>query len=90
MKLKQSSIALTFGIFVALMHAVWMLLIFLGLAQTYLNWIFGLHLLSNPFMVLPFNFGAAVTLIIFTFVVGYVMGLVFAFIWNKTLAKSSR
>ncbi len=71
------------GVFVALVHVVWMLLIFLGLGQLYLNWIFGLHLISNPFVVMPFNFGAALILIIFTFVVGYVMGWVFAVIWNR-------
>ncbi len=71
------------GVFVALMHLVWMLMIYLGFGQWYLDWIFGLHLLSNPFVVMPFNFGAALTLIIFTFVVGYVMGWVFATIWNK-------
>lgn len=71
------------GVFVALMHALWMLLIFFGVAQLYMNWIFGLHLLTNPYTVLPFNWGSAITLIIVTFVVGYVMGWVFAFIWNR-------
>lgn len=71
------------GVFAALMHAVWMVLIYIGVAQTYMNWIFGLHLLTNPYKVLPFNWGSAATLIIVTFVVGYVMGWVFAFIWNR-------
>lgn len=82
MKLKVGATALVFGTVVALMHAVWMLMVFLGFGQTYLDWIFGLHLLSNPFTVLPFNFVSAVVLVIFTFVVGYVMGWVFAWIWN--------
>lgn len=83
MKLKTGSTAMVFGLFVALMHAVWMLMIFIGVAQMYMNWIFGLHLVSNPFIVMPFNFGSAVMLIIFTFVVGYIMGWVFAAIWNR-------
>lgn len=83
LKLVVGKTALVFGFFVALMHAVWMLLIFLGVAQFYLNWIFGLHLLSNPYLVLPFNFGTALMLVVFTFVVGYIMGWVFAFIWNR-------
>jgi hypothetical protein len=83
MKLKLGSTGMTVGFFVALMHAVWMLMIFLGLGQLYLDWIFGLHLISNPFTVQPFNFGSGLTLIVFTFVVGYVMGWAFAFIWNK-------
>ncbi len=83
MKLKTGPTALALGFFVALMHAVWMLLVFLGLAQTYMNWIFGLHLLTNPFIVLPFNLATALTLLVVTFAVGYLMGWVFAFIWNK-------
>ena len=74
---------MVFGVIIALMHAVWMLMVFLGVGQTYLNWIFGLHLLTNPYKVLSFNFGTAITLIIFTFVVGYVMGWVFAWVWNR-------
>lgn len=83
MKLKLGGTAMVLGIFVALMHAIWMLMIYLGLAQIYLNWIFGLHLITNPYKVLPFNFGTALTLIIVTFIVGYIMGWVFAFIWNR-------
>ncbi len=83
MKLKLGSTGMALGVFVALMHAVWMLAIYLGVAQMYMNWIFGLHLLTNPYRVLPFNFSAALTLIVVTFVVGYVMGWVFAFIWNR-------
>lgn len=80
MKLKAGPTALVVGIFVALMHAVWMLMIFFGFAQWYLNWIFGLHLITNPFTVLPFSLMSAIWLIVFTFVVGYVMGWVFAWI----------
>lgn len=83
MKLKAGPTALVVGIFVALMHAVWMLMIFAGIAQWYLNWIFGLHLITNPFKVLPFSLMSAIWLIVFTFVVGYVMGWVFAWIWNR-------
>ncbi len=83
MKLKTGTTALVLGLFFALMHAVWMLMIFLGIAKWYLNWIFGLHLLTNPYGVLPFNFGTALMLIVVTFIVGYVMGWVFAIIWNR-------
>lgn len=83
MKLHTSSTALVVGVFVAFMHLIWMVMVYLGLGQMYLDWIFGLHLITNPFMVMPFNFGAALTLIAFTFVVGYVFGWIFAMIWNK-------
>ncbi len=83
MKLKVGETSMVFGVFAALVHVVWMLIVFLGLGQFYLDWIFGLHLIANPFKVLPFNMTAALTLIVFAFVVGYVLGWAFATIWNR-------
>ena len=82
MKLKVGKTAIVFGLFIAFMHLVWMLMVATGIAQWYLKWILGLHLLNNPFVVLPFSFGTAVTLIVVTFIVGYLGGWVFAWIWN--------
>ena len=83
MKLKVMPTALTFGLFLGLVHAVWMFLVYLGVAQNLMAWVFGIHLLSIPVKVLPFNFSTAITLVVFTFVVGYLMGWVFASVWNK-------
>lgn len=82
-KVKESKAALIFGTFAAVMHAFWSVLVFLGLAQPYLNFISGLHFLNNPYKVLPFNLSTAVMLIAVTFVIGYLVGWVFAKIWNK-------
>ena len=87
MKLSETQTALAVGTFVAVMHTVWSLLVFLGLAEPYLNWILGLHFLSNPYGVQPFSFGTAIILIAFTFVIGYLVGYVFAIIWNKLHKK---
>lgn len=83
MKLKESSTALVVGMFVAVMHIIWSLLVFLGLARVYLTWILGLHFLNNPYAVQQFNITKAVTLVGFTFIVGYLLGWIFAIIWNK-------
>lgn len=83
MKLKVGSTAMVFGVFMALVHLVWMLMVMFGVAQWYLNWILGLHLVSNPYKILPFNLVTAATLIVVTFAVGYVGGWIFAFIWNR-------
>lgn len=82
-KLKTASTALVLGTFVAFMHFVWMLMVYLGVGQAYLDWILGLHLVTNPITVLPFNFGTAAVLLTVTFVVGYLAGWVFAYIWNR-------
>lgn len=83
MKLKESSTALVVGVFVAVVHVVWSLMVLVGFAQVYLDWILGLHFLDNPFTVRSFDFVNAVILIGFTFVVGYAVGWIFAMIWNR-------
>ena len=81
--MKESKAALIFGTFVALMHLIWSIMVFLGLAQPYLNFILGLHFLNNPYTVSAFSLSTALMLIAFTFVIGYLVGWVFALIWNK-------
>ena len=83
MKLKESSTALVVGTFAAVVHATWSLMVFVGFAQTYLDWVLGLHFLDNPLTVQPFSFINAAILIGFTFVAGYAVGWIFATIWNR-------
>ena len=87
MKLDQNKTALSLGVFAGLMHAVWAAIVWLGLAQTWMDWIYGLHFLNNPFNVLSFDLVTAVILIVVTFVTGYLMGWFFAYIWNILLSK---
>ena len=82
-KVKESKAALIFGTFVALMHLIWSIMVFLGFAQGNLNFILGLHFLNNPYTVSAFNLTNAVILIAVTFVIGYLVGWIFASLWNK-------
>lgn len=82
MKLQERQVALAVGVFIGGWHLVWSLLIALGLAQGWLDFIFGLHMINNPLVVAPFNMGTAVLLIAVTFAVGYAVGLIFAKLWN--------
>lgn len=86
-KLHIGSVALIFGVVIALLHLVWSLMVFTGIAGWYLGWILGLHFLSNPYKVQAFSWSKAGLLVLFTFVVGYVFGWVFAFIWNRLHKK---
>lgn len=86
-KLNASSVGLGLGAFVGLVHAVWALLVAAGYAQGWLNWIFNLHFLDNPYIVDVFDLGRAVTLVVVTFVVGYVAGWVFATVWNYLVGR---
>lgn len=85
--MSEHTAGMVVGSLFGIMHAVWTLLVASGFAQTYLNWIFGLHFLSNPFIVAPFDFGTAALLVIVTSLIGYVVGWVLAVLWNMTAKK---
>ncbi len=88
MKLKEHQTGLVLGAMMALMHALWATMVWLGVAQSYTDWILNLHsIAANPFTVLSFDLVRSLTLIVVTFVVGYLMGWVFANIWNKIVKK---
>ena len=81
MNINKTGLAL--GVFFAVVHALWLLAVLMGVGQWYLDFVFGLHILSNPFAVLNFSWGSAIGLLIVTFVSGYVFGAIFAWVWNK-------
>lgn len=74
---------LALGGLIGLAHLVWGLLVAFGMAQAWMDWIYSLHFLNNPFTVQSFNATLWLTLIVVTAVVGYIFGYVFAMIWNK-------
>lgn len=86
-KLDSGTVALVVGLFTGGVHLLWSLFVFVGWAQPYLDWIFGLHFLNNPFTVAAFNVTNAVVLVVFTFLVGYLLGWLFTWVWNWTVAK---
>ena len=63
-KLNAASVGLGVGAFAGLVHLVWALLVAAGYAQGWLDWIFNLHFLDNPFMVDVFDLGRATTLVV--------------------------
>lgn len=81
--MKLHSTGLIMGVFMVVMHALWSAMVFLGVVKMYMDWIFGLHFLSNPFIIRQFSWVKAGTLLLVVFIAGYLMGWVFAFIWNR-------
>ncbi|MBI5356630.1 hypothetical protein HZB78_03380 [Candidatus Collierbacteria bacterium] len=81
-KLDAHQTGMALGVLTGLIHAAWSALVFLGLSKPLLDFIYGIHFLSNPFIVAKFNFSNAVILVIFTTAVGYIFGGLFAWIWN--------
>ena len=83
MKFNPNNVGLYCGLLIGFCELVWVIMIALGLAQGWLNFIFGLHFMSNPFQIRAFNMGTSIVLVIMTFVVGYVFGWVATWVWNK-------
>jgi len=82
MKLENNKTGLAMAGFMAIVHAVWSLMVLLGLAQPFLDFIFSVHLLNNAFVVQAFSLQKAVILVVITAIIGYLFGWVFAWMWN--------
>lgn len=71
------------GTFSGLVHLVWSVVVALGLGDVYLSFILTLHSLNNPYIVESFNLGRSIVLVVVASIVGYIVGAVFATIFNK-------
>lgn len=86
-KLGTQKTGLVLGVLFGGLHLVWSILVALGVAQALQDWVLSLHFLNNPFKVADFNVVTAITLIVFTSVIGYLVGYGFAVIWNNLHQK---
>lgn len=81
-------VGLVVGAFAGLWHLAWSIIIALGLAQPLLDFVFNMHSLNNPYTVVPFSLGRSIGLIIMTYVIGYLVGTIFATFWNKSSKRA--
>jgi len=79
-RIRPHSLGLALGSLLALWHVLWALLVFAGGAQWLLDTVFRLHMIAPPYVVTPFDFGTAATLVVVTGTIGYVGGLFIGFI----------
>jgi hypothetical protein len=70
------------GAVFGLSHLAWAALVAFGGATRLLHFVLWLHFVSLPIGLAPFELGRAVVLVVFTAVVGGVLGVVFALVWN--------
>ncbi|MDP3779122.1 MAG: hypothetical protein Q8R30_03730 [bacterium] len=68
--------------FLGLWHVIWSLLVALGMAKSVIDMALGLHFISISYTILPFDLGTAIGLVAMATIVGYVIGWVFAALWN--------
>ena len=83
MKLKGNRVGAALGLFSGLMHAIWEIVLSTGNGQKLLDWKLGIHSLNSPFTVKDFDVTTATEIIIISIIAGYIVGLVFASIWNR-------
>jgi hypothetical protein len=88
-RIRPHSLGLAFGIFLALWHAFWSVLVWLGAAQWLLDFIFRLHMITPPYKVEAFSFGTAIALVLITAPIGYVTGFVIGVIWNRCAVRTA-
>ncbi len=81
-RINAHEVGMVFGGLMAIWHAMWAVLVALGIAQAFMTWIFGLHFINMQFSINPFSLGNAVLLVIVTGVIGYVMGFILGWLWN--------
>ena len=74
--------ALAVGTVTGLWHFCWVALVGIGWAKPVLDFILQLHFLTINYALAPFSIATAVSLVVLTFAIGAVFGLLFAFIWN--------
>lgn len=63
-------------------HCLWAILVALGWAQPFINFVFWVHFIKPVYTVGPFHAGIALLLIVVTATVGYVIGSILGVLWN--------
>ena len=86
--LRPKNVGLAFGGLLAIWHATWSILVALGWAQFLIDWIFRFHFIQPVYKIMPFDAFFALCLIVITGVFGYILGWVFAIIWNAVQKKA--
>jgi len=76
-------VGLVFGGLFGVLHACWALLVAFGVAQGLMDFIFAMHMLNPIMIVAPFSLWTALMLIVATSIIGYIVGVVFGWLWNK-------
>lgn len=82
-KMKPRKVALALACLVVVWQLIWILMVAIG-KQPMLDWILGVHFLADGLKVANVTVGKAIVSLLIHFVAGYILGWLFATIWNKS------
>jgi hypothetical protein len=64
------------------LHLCWSILVALKWAQPVIDFVFWMHFIKPIFVIEPFEISRAAVLVVLTAGIGFVIGSVFALVWN--------
>jgi hypothetical protein len=74
---------LVLGAVIGLWHLTWSLLVALGWAQPFIDFVFWMHFIRPVYVIQAFNPTIATILVVVTAGIGFVIGSVFAVLFHK-------
>lgn len=81
-KVNNHKIGMVFGGLMAIWHAIWSVLVLVGVAKMFMDWILNLHFMTFQYSINSFSLGTALMLVVVTGAIGYVMGYICGWLWN--------
>ena len=86
--LNLTKTGLALGLLMGGWHAIWSLLVAVGVAQWVIDFVFWMHFLRPVFMVEPFDPVRMLILLVVTSALGFVIGYALAMLWNGLHRKT--
>jgi len=82
MKLRVQTTGIAVAIVSGLMHLAWIVPVALGWGQRIADKVHALHFVADSHRIAEFSASAALEGVVWAVALGYVAGVVFAFVWN--------
>lgn len=83
MAIRENRVGMMVGLLLGGWHFVWSVLVALQLAQPVVDFVFWIHFLKPVIIVEAFSLDRAALLVGLTAVIGYVVGWLAGFLWNR-------
>lgn len=86
--LNPSKAAISVGAVLGVWHLIWVTLVAIGAAKAVMDFVLKLHFIQFDYTLAPFAISTAAMLVGLSSVIGAVLGLVFALVWNWLSERS--